>query len=159
MIRLSPKGAALAVLLAGGALGGWAGVSHFAPATGKPPPAKTMDVWKSETCGCCADWISYMEGHGYTVTIHDVDDVDPVKDRLQVPAEARSCHTARIGALVVEGHVPVEAIERVLALAPEGVAGIAAPGMPEGAPGMDVTDEPFPVVTFGEGGVTLLGQY
>lgn len=147
-----------AILVA--ALGGWTAF-HFAGA--KTPPAsagaKVAEVWKSKSCGCCNDWISYMEDHGYAVTVHDVDDVDPLKDELKVPEQARSCHTAKIGGYVVEGHVPVEALDKLLAERPKGVIGIAAPGMPSGAPGMDTDKEPYPVVTFGNGKVTLLGTY
>lgn len=143
-----------AILVA--ALGGWASV-HLAGA--KVPSAKVAEVWKSQSCGCCTGWVSYLEAKGYTVTVHDVDDVDPIKDQLKVPEEARSCHTAKIGDLVVEGHVPVEAIDKVLAERPKGVTGIAAPGMPSGSPGMDVDKKPYPVVTFGNGKTTLLGRY
>lgn len=154
-MRLSPlhRRAAVAVALLAAALGGWAAAGLALK------PAKAVEVWKAQSCGCCVEWISYMERHGYKVTVHDVDDVDPVKDGLGVPEEVRSCHTARIGDLVVEGHVPVEALEKVLAERPPGVRGIAVPDMPPGAPGMDESDEPFTVVTFGGGGVAPYGTY
>ncbi|MBC7906792.1 MAG: DUF411 domain-containing protein [Rhodospirillaceae bacterium] len=138
------------------ALGGWTAF-HFAGA--KPPQAKVAEVWKSKTCGCCTSWISYLEDNDYEVTVHDVEDVDPLKDEWKVPEQARSCHTAKIGGYVVEGHVPVEAIDKLLAERPKGIIGIAAPGMPSGAPGMDVDKTPYPVVTFGNGKITLLGKY
>lgn len=146
--------AILAVLAA--ALGGWAA---FQFTSAPPANAKTAEVWKSQSCGCCTSWIAYMEDHGYQVTVHDVDDVDPIKDQLKVPEQARSCHTAKIGGYVVEGHVPVEALDKLLAERPKGVIGIAAPGMPSGSPGMDSDTAPYPVVTFGNGKVTLLGNY
>lgn len=141
----------LAAALLAAAFGGWALTrwTHGAD-------AKTIEVWKSQTCGCCTSWIAYVEDNGYTVTVHDVDDVDPVKDQFDVPLELRSCHTARIAGYVIEGHVPVEAIAQVLAERPKGVAGIAVPGMPPGAPGMDEDDSPYPVLTFGSGGTAPL---
>lgn len=134
------------------------GAAAVNPTTAKAEP-KLAEVWKSQSCGCCTSWIAYLEDHGYTVTTHDLDDVDPLKDQLKVPQAARSCHTAKIGKYVIEGHVPVEAIDKVMAEAPKGVIGIAAPGMPSGAPGMDADDSPYSVVTFGNGKITPLGQY
>ncbi|MCR6632338.1 MAG: DUF411 domain-containing protein [Magnetospirillum sp.] len=72
------------------------------------------------------------------------------------PPSLRSCHTARIGGYVIEGHVPVQAIAKVLAERPRGVEGIAVPGMPPGAPGMDEDDSPYPVLTFGQGKIEPL---
>lgn len=138
----------LLAALAGGAFFVW----FTTPAAG----AKVVEVWKSQTCGCCTSWIAYMEDNGYAVTVHDVDDVDPIKDQFNVPAELRSCHTARIGGYVIEGHVPVEAIAKVLAENPKDVEGLAVPGMPPGAPGMDEDDSPYPVLTFGAGKIGFL---
>ncbi len=146
-----------AVLAVAAAAAGGFATYQFAGAT--PASAKTAEVWKAESCGCCGSWVTYMEEHGYKVTVHVVDDVDPLKDKLGIPEQARSCHTSKIGGLVVEGHVPVEAIDKVLAEHPKRVAGIAAPGMPSGSPGMDVDTKPFPVVTFGDGKVQMLGMY
>jgi hypothetical protein len=139
------------------ASGGYA-TYHFAGA--KPASAaKVAEVWKSESCGCCGGWVTYMEEHGYTVKVHVVDDVDPLKDKLGIPEQARSCHTSKIAGYVVEGHVPVEAIDKLLAYRPKGVVGIAAPGMPSGSPGMDVDNKPYSVVTFGSGKMTMFGTY
>ena len=55
---------------------------------------------------------------------------------------------------VIEGHVPVEEIVRLLENKPE-VIGIAVGGMPPGSPGMDIVgfeNDPFDVVTFSEDG-------
>lgn len=148
------KRLALIAAVLAAALGGWSVTRWVNDAT-----AKTIEVWKSQTCGCCTSWIAYMEDNGYTVTVHDVDDVDPVKDQFNVPTELRSCHTARIGGYVIEGHVPVEAIAKVLADKPKGVEGIAVPGMPPGAPGMDEDDSPYPILTFGGGKITPLAGH
>lgn len=149
------KRALLAAALAAAALGGWGTWRTLAPTSAVP---LRLEVWKSQTCGCCTAWIAYVEDNGYSVEVHDLDDVDPVKDQFNVPVELRSCHTARIGGYVIEGHVPVAAIAKVLAERPRGIEGIAVPGMPPGAPGMDEDDSPYPVVAFGEGKITLLSQ-
>lgn len=52
-----------------------------------------------------------------------------------VPESAASCHTANVEGYVVEGHVPAEAIKKLLAERPDAV-GLALPGMPIDAPGM-----------------------
>lgn len=147
------KRALLTMALAGAAVAGW-GVTHLLGAPSAAP--RTIEVWKSQTCGCCTAWIAYVEDNGYAVQVHDVDDVDPVKDDFAVPAELRSCHTARIAGYVLEGHVPVAAIARLVAERPKDIDGIAVPDMPPGAPGMDEDDSPYPVVAFGTGGIRLL---
>ncbi len=115
-----------------------------------------MVVYRSPTCGCCSDWVSYVEEHGYTVTVEDVQDIAVVKEEHNIPQRAWSCHTALVDGYVVEGHVPIEDIERLLSERPD-VAGIAVPGMPVGSPGMEVPGaelQPFDVVTFDVAGNT-----
>ena len=63
------------------------------------------------------------------------DNVDEMKGRLNIPEEMWSCHTSVIGDYFIEGHVPVAAIQKLLAEQPD-VDGIALPGMPSGSPGM-----------------------
>ena len=72
---------------------------------------------------------------GFEVESVVTDDVSAIKDDLQIPEEMRSCHTAIIGEYFIEGHVPVEAIQRLLEEQPD-IDGIALPGMPQGSPGM-----------------------
>lgn len=96
-----------------------------------------MTVYKSPTCGCCQSWVDAVKAAGFTVAVHDVDDVTPVKDDAGVPADKRSCHTAIIGGYAIEGHVPPETIKKLLAEHPQ-VAGLAVPGMPSGSPGMEM---------------------
>jgi hypothetical protein len=115
-------------------------------------------VWKSPSCGCCQGWIDYLKRNGYTAKVIDVDDLDAIKAGMGVPEAMQSCHTARIGGYIVEGHVPVEAIDRLLAEKPK-VVGIASPGMPTGSPGMSGPKAPNPVFTFGRGDPKLFGDY
>lgn len=124
----------------------------------KPAIAREAVVYKSPTCGCCKGWGTYLQRNGYKVTMIDREDMDKVKDDLGVPDAERSCHTAKIDGYVVEGHVPLAAIDKLLAERPK-VDGIASPGMPTGSPGMDGPKAPNPVYTFGSMGTRLLGTY
>lgn len=96
-----------------------------------------ITVYHDPACGCCVEWISYLRAQGYTVTTHKDQSMAAVKTRLGVPADAASCHTALIDGYVIEGHVPVEDIRRLLAELPD-ARGLAAPGMPMGSPGMEM---------------------
>ena len=111
--------------------------------------AEPMTVVKSPTCGCCSAWVALAEGLGYEVEATDVADVSAAKRAAGVPEALWSCHTAEIAGYVVEGHVPFEAIERLLEERPA-IDGIAVPGMPMGSPGMG--DDPtavFDVIAWG----------
>jgi hypothetical protein len=95
-----------------------------------------------------------MRAQGYTVTVHQDQSMATVKARLGVPPGAMSCHTALIDGYVIEGHVPVEDIRRLLAERPEAL-GLAAPGMPMGSPGMEMgAPERYNVLLIGRDGST-----
>lgn len=117
-------------------------------------------VYKSPTCGCCGQWVTYMRNNGYTVEVHDQDDVTPIKTASGVPQALQSCHTAQIGGYVVEGHVPVEAIRRMLRERPQ-IAGIAVGGMVAGTPGMEMGNQkqPYDVVAFTRDGHTSIYEH
>ncbi len=105
-------------------------------ACGKNAEAKeTIQLYKTATCACCGGWGDYMESRGYTVETHVVSDIDAVKRKHRIPTAVESCHTSVIGDYVVEGHVPVGPIERLLKERPA-LDAIAMPGMPQGSPGM-----------------------
>jgi len=115
-------------------------------------------VYKSPSCTCCGAWVDYMRRNGFTVTVHDQDDVSPIKRAAGVPDEGASCHTAQVGGYVIEGHVPVEDLRRLLKEHPA-IAGLAAPGMPQSSPGMAVPGaaaEPYEVLTFAPDGHTAV---
>ena len=101
--------------------------------------APVVEVYKSPTCGCCSDWIKYMQANGFgNVRAYDVGNA---KKRAEVGMSLRfgSCHTALIDGYVIEGHVPVREIRRLLKERPKAL-GLAVPGMPLGSPGMEVDD-------------------
>lgn len=107
-----------------------------------------MHVTKNRGCGCCTAWVSIARQYGFDVTVEESNDYAGYKKKLGVPFKIAACHTAKIGGYVVEGHVPMNAIERLLAEKPE-VHGISVPGMPYGSPGMGTDpDAKYDVVTF-----------
>jgi len=122
-------------------------------------PVKAV-VHRSPTCGCCGKWADRLRAAGYAVEVVDEADMKPVKERLGVPKALSSCHTAEIGGYVVEGHVPVAAIERLLEEKPKAL-GVAAPGMPAGSPGMETGDEKdvYEVMLFDAAGSRPFGKY
>jgi len=98
--------------------------------------AQTVEVYKSPYCGCCGQWVEHMRKAGFAVNTHDVQDVPAARQKLGMPERFGSCHTARIGKYLIEGHVPAADVKRLLAEHPDAV-GLAAPGMPSGSPGME----------------------
>ena len=120
------------------------------------PPAKEATVYKSATCGCCKKWVEHMEKSGYKVTAHDVPDVAVYKKRYGVPDALGSCHTAIVtSGYIVEGHVPADVIDKLVAQAPKDIIGLAVPGMPQGSPGMESgTKDKYDIVAFDKAGKT-----
>ena len=96
----------------------------------------TITVWKSASCGCCQRWVDYLEDDVFEVTAHNVDDVVSIKHKLGMTNPTLySCHTAKVGGYIIEGHVPASDIRRLLDERPK-LMGLAAPGMPQMSPGM-----------------------
>jgi hypothetical protein len=114
----------------------------------------TLEVWKMRTCPCCAGWAKHFEAAGFPTKVQEVDDVGAVRAAAGVPADLGGCHTSKIAGYVVEGHVPVAAVQRLLAERPA-ILGLAVPGMPLGSPGMEIEGEPaepYEVVAFAADG-------
>lgn len=114
----------------------------------------TLEVWKMRGCSCCAGWAKHFEAVGFTTKIQEVDDVGSVRAELGVPADLGGCHTSKVEGYIIEGHVPVAAVERLLADRPA-VLGLAVPGMPLGSPGMEIEGEPaepYDVIAFAADG-------
>jgi hypothetical protein len=101
-----------------------------------PDIPKEITVYKDPDCGCCANWVKHMRAAGFVATVRDTRDMATVKASMGVPSALESCHTARIGAYTIEGHVPADVIVKLLQQKPVG-AGLAVPGMPSGSPGME----------------------
>lgn len=94
-----------------------------------------MEVWKDPNCGCCKDWIAHLEKSGFMVQVHETGN-NAARTRLGIPANLGSCHTGSVEGYAIEGHVPAQDILKLLREKPKAV-GLAVPGMPIGAPGMD----------------------
>jgi len=144
-----------------GTLSVGAAVSAQAP---KPVSSRiAATVWKTPTCGCCSLWVDHMRANGFQVEAKDVSaaEVRAVSKAAGLPENGTSCHTAKIGNYVVEGHVPASDIHRMLKEKPA-IAGIAAPGMPMGSPGMEQggVKEAYDVVAFTKDGkITVFSKH
>lgn len=106
----------------------------FASALAQAAPQ--VEVFKSPYCGCCEGWIQHLRQNGFEVQAHDVNDVPAARSKLGMPDRLGSCHTAKVGGYVVEGHVPAADIQRLLKEKPKAL-GLAVPSMPPGSPGME----------------------
>lgn len=107
--------------------------------------ATVVEVFKSPYCGCCGKWVEHLRHNGFEVKAHDVEDVPAVRQKLGMPDRLGSCHTAKIGGYVVEGHVPTADIQRLLKEKPKAL-GLSVPSMPPGSPGME-SSKPMPYQT------------
>ena len=126
--------------------------------------AETLVVYKTAACECCARWVDHMEEAGFEVDVHEIsqEEMSRVKEGNGITRDLASCHTARIAGYLVEGHVPAEDLKRLLMEKPDGVKGIAVPGMPIGSPGMEMEGKPadeYEVVTFDQAGEQSVYAY
>jgi hypothetical protein len=139
--------------------------SDGAEPEGDPPDAdgaagsgqgEDVVVYASPSCGCCGEYADYLGSEGgYTVDLQRSDDLDTIRADAGVPEEAAGCHTTMLGDYVVEGHVPLEAIDKLLRDRPV-VDGISLPGMPTGSPGMSGPKEaPFEILSFTDGEIQI----
>jgi len=97
-----------------------------------------------------------MRDNGYTVKVEDDQNRAALRDRYEVPLQIQSCHTAIVDGYIIEGHVPVDEIERLLAERPD-IVGLVVIGMPTGSPGMgdgSQSQQPFDVLAFDKEGNT-----
>ena len=92
-------------------------------------------MYKNPQCGCCEEYAKYLERNGFEIKIEPTVDLATIKKMARVPSKLEACHTLAIDGYVVEGHVPVDTLNRLLAEKPK-IRGIALPGMPMGSPGM-----------------------
>jgi hypothetical protein len=130
--------------------------------SGSPTPAPraaAMTVYRDSGCGCCEEWAERARGANFEVAVTNNSDMAAVKRRYGVPEELTSCHTTLVGGYVLEGHVPLNDVKRLLKDRPAGIRGIAVAGMPRGSPGMEMPDgskDPFQVMAFdGAGRISI----
>ena len=106
---------------------------------GRAAALPSVEVYKSPSCGCCAAWVDRISDAGFATLVRDVDydALEALKASLGIEGGITSCHTALVAGYFLEGHVPVEDVQRLLAERPQAL-GLAVPGMPMGSPGMEM---------------------
>ena len=101
------------------------------------------EVFKTPSCGCCYGYILFLEKEKFNVKQTDMRSLHSIKQKYNIPLEMQSCHTTVVGRYFIEGHVPLEAVNKLLKEQPD-IDGIALPGMPIGTPGMPgKKEEPY----------------
>tara|TARA_R110000787_G_scaffold286414_1_gene404743 strand:+ start:19136 stop:19579 length:444 start_codon:yes stop_codon:yes gene_type:complete len=124
--------------------------------------AASYTMFRDPNCGCCLNWAAHVE-KGMAVAVETVDspDMGAVKTDRNVPQDLRSCHTMEVEGYVIEGHVPADAIAKLLRERPDGVTGLAVPGMPLGSPGMEAggRTQSYQVIAFGPAGQSVFASY
>lgn len=142
-----------------GALAGGATATLLPWPASAGTPAEFV-MFRDPGCGCCLVWAKRVEAaFGKTLRMVDSPDMAAVKRMHGVPEDLRSCHTALIGGIVAEGHVPPEDIRKAIARRSSDLKGLAVPGMPAGSPGMDVGHDQrdaYEVIAFSRGGKRVI---
>ncbi len=118
-----------------------------------------ITVYRDPSCGCCGAWAKAAREAGFAVSVIASPDMPAIKRKHGVPDQLESCHTSIVGGYTIEGHVPFEDVKRLLRERPRDIKGISVPGMPRGAPGMEMADgsrDRFQVIAFdGSGKLSL----
>lgn len=108
--------------------------------------APVIEIFKTESCGCCGAWVEHLKANGFVTRVVNVDNPSDYRERGGIPNELGSCHTGMVQGYAIEGHVPASDIKRLLATRPK-AKGLAVPGMPLGSPGMEgPRKDPFDVL-------------
>ena len=119
------------------------------PAAAEEPKQATL--YKSPDCTCCEGHVAYLKRNGIQVKIIETPDLASVKQAHGVRPEFEGCHTILLEGYVIEGHVGINPIRKLLRERPA-IKGISLPGMPLGSPGMTGTKEdPFVINEITEG--------
>ena len=125
------------------------------PAKAEEP--RTATLYKNPACACCDNYADYLRESGFRVTVEASHDLPLIKRQHGVPAPLKGCHTTLVEGYVVEGHVPVNTLIRLLTEQPA-IKGISLPGMPAGSPGMfGEKTEPFTIYEIGDGPAKVYG--
>ena len=112
---------------------------------------QTVEVFKTPSCGCCNGYVLFLEKEKFKVKQTNMGSLHTIKQKFNIPLEMQSCHTTIMDKYFIEGHVPLEAINKLLKEQPD-IDGIALPGMPIGTPGMPGDkDEPYVIYQLIEG--------
>jgi hypothetical protein len=112
-------------------------------------------------CPCCEKWADHIRQElGYEVTVRERPAMG-ASSAEGLPRAMVSCHTLEVEGYAIEGHVPAREVARLLREGPEGIEGLAVPGMPLGSPGMEMGDrvQPYQVIAFGKDGTQVYARY
>ena len=101
-------------------------------AVAEPIPAT---LYKDPQCSCCEGYAAYLRQNGFAVEVKPTNNLAEISHKAGVPPELQGCHTMFVEGYVVDGHVPINTIRKLLSERPA-IAGITLPGMPTGSPGM-----------------------
>ena len=117
------------------------------------PSLPQVEVFKNPDCGCCTGWVEHLKAAGFPVQVHETPDTAAVRKRHGIPDALGSCHTGVVAGYALEGHVPADDVKRLLVQKPA-AAGLSVPGMPVGAPGMEMGSrkDPFQVLLIDKAG-------
>lgn len=117
-----------------------------------------LTVYKSPSCGCCGEWVDHMEKAGFSTTVNNIDNLNPIKNSHGIAPAIQSCHTAVSENYVFEGHIPATVVKQFLTEKPSGARGLTVPGMPLGSPGMEMGDrrDAYDVLMIKDNGTTEL---
>jgi len=108
--------------------------------------APVIEIFKTESCGCCGAWVEHLKANGFETRVTNVENPSDYRERGGIPDALGSCHTGMVQGYAIEGHVPASDIKRLLATRPK-ARGLAVPGMPLGSPGMEgPRKDPFDVL-------------
>ena len=114
---------------------------------------QAITIYKSPNCGCCQSWAEHLAANGFETRIVETDNLNEIKQEYDVPRDMASCHTALIGDLVIEGHVPANDIVAYLEDPQFNTIGLSVPGMPHGTPGMETgRKDDYQVIAFNANG-------
>ena len=112
---------------------------------------QVVEVFKTPSCGCCYGYVLFLEEEKFNVKQTDMRSLHSIKQKYNIPVEMQSCHTTIMDKYFIEGHVPLEAVNKLLKEQPD-IDGIALPGMPIGTPGMPGDkDEPYVIYQLKDG--------
>lgn len=109
-----------------------------------PQKRPRMITVRDRGCGCCEGWVAAARAAGYAVELQELEHDERLR-RFGIAEALSSCHTSSVGGYLVEGHVPLAALARLLRERPR-TRGISVPGMPTGTPGMPGPKVPIHVV-------------
>lgn len=114
-------------------------------------------LYKSEYCGCCHKWAEILKTKGFEFEIKNVDDIDIIKDKLNISNDMRSCHTLVFSnGKFIEGHVPTK---MVLNFDKSKYSSLISPGMPQNSEGMSNNVKKIDIYTKNGDDYKLVGRF